>query len=137
MAAKEMYDYISVAVPDYSAITLTLRSQRVLSELPAFNQRVYVADDGSEEVITRHANSIWRVVLQWPALTEAESGTILDLYADITKGKGMARSFKWAHPTDSHTYVVKFRSNIERQIGLGALYGVVNCQFKVMGKITD
>ena len=131
---KEMYDYLNVVAPDYSAVTLTLRSQRVLSELPAFNQRVYYADDGSEEVITRHTNIIWHVKLQWPAIEGSDSGTVLDFFCDTAKAKGQARSFQWAHPTDEHTYTVKFRSNIERQVMDGSLFGIVNCTLKILGK---
>lgn len=133
MADKEMYDYLSSLAADYTAATLTLRSQRVLSELPVFNQQVYHADDGSEEVITRHNNVMFHVRLQWPAIESSDSGTILDFFCDTAKAKGFARSFQWTHPTDGHTYTVKFRSNIERQVMLGDLFGIVNCSLKVFG----
>jgi hypothetical protein len=40
MAAKEMYDYLSTVTPDYSATTLSVKPQNVLTETVSWKQNV-------------------------------------------------------------------------------------------------
>lgn len=137
MAAKEMYDYLSVATPDYSATTLSIGCQVQLVEEGEFSQEVHEGDDTSEEVISFSTSPILYVELQWPVKSESDTGTILDFFLDTSKGYGYSRSFKWDHPTDGHTYVVKFRSKIQRVYRPGVFYGINTIKLKVIGTIAD
>ncbi|MFX0201874.1 MAG: hypothetical protein ACFFCW_37670 [Candidatus Hodarchaeota archaeon] len=140
MAAKEMYDYLSEVTPDYSTTTLDIKCKVELLEDGEFSQKIHEGDDTSEEVISFSSSPKFFVQLQWPMTSEADTGTIMDFFLDTTKGYGYARSFKWEHPDDGHTYVVKFRSKIQRSykpISGGAIYGINTIMLKVIGKIVD
>lgn len=134
MAAAEIYDYVSVAVPDYD-YTLSISVQQAIMEDGSKNQNVRYADDGSEERITISNNSIFFVNLQWPTSNEVNTGIVLDLWADPVKANGKDRSFKWLHTTDGHTYVVRFESSFNRSIKEAAVYEIVNCRLRILGKI--
>jgi len=137
MALIEMYDYVSTVTPDYSAATLSLTPHNVMSELSEKNQVIHTADDNSEERISLSDDNIFRVTLAWEVITEAEAGTIVDFYYDSTKGNGIARTFKWDHPTDGHTYVVRFDGKIIRQIRPASLYDIKSITLRVVGRIAD
>lgn len=142
MAAKEIYDYVSTVVPDYSTTALSVNPQKVLVEDVEKNQEVHGFDDGSERVINYDDDFVFHVSLQWgTGISEADAGTILDFFADTSKGNGFARSFKWDHPEDGHTYVVKFRSKLRRRYKAGAATagyrGVDELKLKVIGRIAD
>lgn len=116
MAAKEMRDYLSNVVADYTSTELSVSPQQTLIEKGSLgNQIVHEADDNSEQVITLSSDSEFIVTLQWTAISEADAGTIFDFFHDNSKAKGFARSFYWQHPKDGHTYTVKFRSELERR----------------------
>lgn len=132
MADKEMFDYLSTVTPDYSAITLTVDPQEVVREEGQLNQVIHLGADGSEEVVTYSTKKIFYVNLLWPRKSSSSIGTILDFYYDAAKGNGLARSFKWDHPTDGHTYVVKFRDKMNRGIDYFQ-HGIGNVRFKVIG----
>lgn len=136
MANKALYDYLDVETPD-SNVILSVNPHRILPEMVARNQIIHLADDDSEERISLSSNKICFVKLNWLQLKATDSGTLLDFYCDSNKGDGMVKSFKWQHPTDNHIYVVRFDSNITREIKLADLHGILNIQFKVLGKILD
>ena len=135
MAAKEMYDYLSVVAPDNDETLSTPKPSEVVEELFR-NQDVHLGDDGSEEVITHDPAVIGYVTVLFPKLKAADAGTILDFWLDDTKGNCMAESFKWEHPSDGHTYVVKFRSDVKRTLRY-TTFQFPNIKLKVMGKISD
>lgn len=132
MSDKEMFDYLSTVTPDYSAITLTIKPQEVVREEGQLNQSIHLGADGSEEVVTYSTKKIFYVNLLWPRKSSSDIGTILDFYYDSTKGNGIARSFKWDHPTDGHTYIVKFRDKMTRGIHYFQ-HGIDNIRLKVIG----
>jgi len=113
MAAKEMYDYLSAAVADKD-VTLSVAPQEILTEQSSKNTVIHLGDDGSEVRVNLSDASIFYVTLQWDYLDESDSGTVIDFWNDTVKGNGMANSFKWGHPTDGHTYVVRFASDLSR-----------------------
>jgi len=138
VAAKEMYDYLSVVAPDNDVTLSTPEPQDVLTEKGLINQEIHLGDDGSEERVGFSTAAIFYVTLVWSALTAADSGTILDFYFDAAKGNGRIESFKWDHPTDGHTYVVRFDSDLSRpQKSGGRIHAIKSVRFKVLGKIAD
>lgn len=136
MAAKELYDYLTVATPD-NDVTLDVSPQDVLTEDCSMNQIIHPGDDGSEEVVTLDSDVVCYVTLKWNAISESDAGTILDFWLNAAKGNGVAESFKWTHPTDGHTYVVKFRENVTRTLEPAGIFGFSTVRLKVIGYIAD
>ena len=140
MAAKEMYDYVSTVSPDY-AYTLDMAPHDQLVEDGQKNVRIHEFDDESESRIIVSDTSVFFVTLMWKHLSEANAGTLWDLYHDTAKACGMAKSFRWLNygePSGSrHTYVVRFASPLPREIVPAALYSFTSIQLKVLGRIAD
>ena len=137
IAAKEPYYYLSVATPDYATTTLSLKSQKVINEAGTKNQVVHLGEDGSEERINFSSQSIFYFTIHFPHRSESDIGTILDFYFDEDKADGRHNTFKWDHPTDGHTYVVRFDTDLDRAITQGDFYGIPNIRLKATGVIAD
>ncbi len=137
MADFEIYDFVSTVVPDYSATTLSLKPQGVIIEDGGKDIAIHESRGGPEEAIILSDQSVFHVSLPFTALTASDSGTIFDMYHDTAKACGTSKSFKWAHPTDGHTYVVKFRDNLQRFKQNAAIYGFTTLRLKVIGRIAD
>jgi len=135
MAASEPYDFLSTITSDYN-YTLSITAQETVTEEGFKNQIIHLADDNSEERISLSIGSIFYVNIPWPILSEADSGTIHDLYHDPNKANGMVRSFKWLSH-DSHTYVVRFDGKLGRTTGYGLRWGVPSVRMRILGKIAD
>jgi len=133
MAAKEMRDYISNITADYTGANFTVKPQAILIEDGEFNQVVHAGDDNSEEVITIATEPKFYATLGWNALSEADAGTIFDFYFDTGKGYGMARTFQWEHPSDGHTYVVRFADPLTREYIKGGLYTYTEIRLRILG----
>jgi hypothetical protein len=141
MAAKEMYDYLSAVTPDVTSFTLGVSPYDVvpqgsIREAGGKNQVVHTADDDSEERISFSAAPSFRVRIAFETLTEAEAGTLMDVYYDTAKADGMLKTFKWAHP-DGHTYVVRFDCDMERVRKRADVYGFAEITLRVLGRIND
>ena len=132
MAAKEMWDFLSEVSPD-SSETLSVAPQNVLEERGFKNQIIHIGDDGSEERIVFSDSPMFYVKLEWESISESDSGTIIDFFYDPTKGNGRARTFKWAHPSDGHTYTVRFESGLSRLIK-PTIYGIASLELRVLGR---
>jgi len=132
---SEMYDFCSLATPDYN-YTLVIKAQGTVLEDTSKNQSTNLADDDTEEVITHSDKSIFWVSWDWSLLTEANSGIIFDLYHDNAKAKGIARTFKWLS-YDGHTYVVRFDCKLKRTIRLCTQFGISGIVLKIKGRIAD
>ncbi len=129
MAAKHPYDYLPTVTADVD-VTLSVSVQGEVTEESNTNVVIHIGDDGSEERILLATTPIFYATIQWNVLTEADSGTILDLYH--TSAQGMLNSFKWAH--DGYTYVVRFDGNMERT-GQHADRYAIPARLKLLGKV--
>lgn len=130
-----MYDYLSVVAPD-NDVTLSLPKPSEVTEDCFRNQEIHEGDDGSEEVVTLDTDVVCYVTVTFPKFKAADAGTILDFYLSDSKGNCMAESFKWDHPSDGHTYVVKFRSDVKRTLKYTS-FQFPHIKLKVMGRIAD
>lgn len=135
MAAKEMYDFLSVVTPDYNS-AIGIPPQGVVSEESEKNQVIHLGVDGSEERISFNSTSIFFITIGWNALSESDSGTIFDWYNDVAKANGMQRSFKYVYG-DGHTYVVRFGTKLTRSGKTMASLGISGVRLKVLGKVAD
>lgn len=136
MANVEIYDYVSTVSADNNQ-TLAVTPQNVIIESGKKNVIIHTGDDESESRIILSAVSVFYVTLTWPTKSSSDIGTLLQFYHDAAYGNGRAESFKWTHPTDGHTYVVRFESDVERQIMVSGLHGIVEVRLKVLGRIVD
>ena len=127
MAAKEMYDYLSIVTPDVD-ITLgvapyDINPQGPMPESGTKNQIIHLGDDNSEARISFSNDSIFRAIIGLETLTESEAGTVTDIYYDTAKANARQKSFKWAH-IDGHTYVIRFDCDMERVRRQHDIYGI-------------
>ncbi|HAR98399.1 MAG TPA: hypothetical protein DCS11_05830 [Syntrophus sp. (in: bacteria)] len=141
MALAEMYDYLPTVSPDADyTLGLTpyaIHPQGVVVEEGRKNQVIHVADDNSEERISFSDDAILRVRFTWETLTAAESGTIVDFYYNPLIGNALQRSFKWKHPDDGHTYVVRWDCDLARARKAYDVYGILEVVLRVLGRIAD
>ena len=147
MAAKEIYDYVSTVTPDYSAVTLQHSNPSVAGFIPRpkdvivedaiKNQVVHLYDDESEQVVDISDAWVFFVTLIFDRFLGEYAGTLMDLWLDSAKANGIGRSFPWAHPTDGHVYVVKFRSDFKRNLKPVGRFAFPTVRLKIMGAISD
>ncbi len=136
-SAREMYDYLADAVPDYSGETLDVSPTGEMKEAGKFNQVVHLSDGGGRKVVTLDSAPIFTVTLQWEGLTADDAGQIYDFYFNRAKAFGMARSFRWVHPGDGHVYVVKFASDLSRKLSGLPRHEIEELELAVIGRIAD
>lgn len=134
MAEKEMYDYLSSASPDNDQ-TLNVSPQDVLVESSSKRGEIHIGDDGSEERVAFSTASIFYVTLTWDKITTSDLGTIFDFYNDSAKGNGEFESFKWVHPSDGHTYVVRFDGELDREWRAVGRHGTRQVRLRVLGYV--
>ena len=139
--AIEMYDYLDTVTPDYGDDSgedpLSLTPHNSMIEISDKNQVIHTADDNSEERISLSDDNIFRVTLQWDIISEEDAGTVVDFFYSASKGNGITRTFTWEHPTDGHTYVVRFDSSMKRKINPASIYDISQITLKVIGRIAD
>ncbi len=135
MAAKEPYDYIATATPD-STSTLSLSAVGQFVEHGVTNQVIHLGDDGSEERIALSTAKQFYFDVPFNAMTESDAGTLFDFWCNATIGNGRMRSFNFHHAYGgtTHTYVVRFDSDLQRQIIEGNIHGM-SARLKVLGGV--
>jgi len=138
MASKEMFDYLSAATAD-NDVTLAVNPKKVIVEDGSKNQEIHFGDDGSEERISLSDDSIFYCTLIWTYMSESDAGTIMDFFHDAAKGNGNAESFKWTHPTDGHTYVVRFDGKLTKKIYAvrTSAYSYDSVRLKILGYVAE
>jgi len=135
MAVKEMYDYLTATAASSTEL-FDVKPQKILTELGRKNQVAHIGDDGSEQRVSFSNTSVFNVVLKWNVISAADAGTIMDYFHSTSLGNGISRSFRWSHPTDGHTYTVRFASDLSQFRQEVALYGFKDVTFKVLGRAT-
>ena len=128
-----MYDYLTTITPD-NDVTLSVDVRGVISEQGSGNVVFHTGDDGSEKRIKLggHGKRKFFVTLPWSALSESDSGTIMDYFWDSQKGDQGHKSIKWTHH-DGHTYVVRFEPEWQRTRELGGYHSIPGITLKVLG----
>ena len=134
MAAKEPYDYLSIITADYD-YTLTIKAQGNITEEGIKNQYLHRGDNNSREAITIFSGSMWFVSWDWAQLSEADAGTVLDLYHDSAKANGIAKTFKWSGH-DGHPYVVAFDCDLTRVGRASSAWGFKTVRLELLGRVS-
>lgn len=133
----EMWDYLSPSTADYKSTALNIDPQRVMYETGSKNQVVHLGDDGSEEIITLGGStSMFNVRLQWDVLKTTEASKLFNWWNSTALANGMARSFRWTHPLDGHTYTARFDSDLSRTLQPGWIFSVPEVRLKILGRAT-
>ena len=132
----EMYDFLSASTADYTSTDLNVSPQKILEESGSKNQIIHMGDDGSEERISLDNDPIFYVNLQWDVLGSTDAGKIVNFYYSTGVANGIHRSFRWVHPTDGHTYTVRFASDLRRFERPGNVYGIHQVKLRILGKAT-
>lgn len=133
MAAFEIYDYLSSVTADYVASDLTTQSHGEIIETGGVNGEIIEYDDNSETRIVWDDDSVFYVNFQLNALVPSDAGTIFDWYNDKNKANGIYKSFYWVHPTDGHTYTVRFNTELSRGIRPPEIHAFRSIQMKILG----
>jgi len=107
-----MFNYLSNATPDVTD-TLSINPRGTMTEYIEFEQFVDITDDYTEERGTLNNEKAFKVTIPFSALTETDADTVFDLYHNSSKANGKENSFVWQHPTDGHSYVVRFDCNLQ------------------------
>ena len=106
-----MYNLPTITA-DYTAETLNISPQNVMKVPGKKSQVVHEIDDNSIAVISESDDSFFEVALQWDHITESEHANIMDFWHNTSKANGMENTFKWDHPLDGETYVVRFLTDL-------------------------
>ena len=136
MSASEMYDFISTVTADNNQ-TLSVQPSQMITEIGSFKGKIHEGDDGSEERIQFSSTPIFYVTLYWRNRLAADIGTVFNFYFNAAYGNGNTESFKWSHPTDGHTYVVRFEGPLSRTIINPEIHGIPSCKLRILGRIAD
>jgi len=138
MAEIEMYDYLATIAADNNQ-TLTVSPRKVIVETGYKNQVIHKMDDNSEERIDFGTANIseFDVTLPFTSLTASDAGTLMLFWHNSGYGNGCTKTFKWAHPEDTHTYVIRFDCDLPRAIKYYGEHEIANVKIKVLGRIAD
>jgi len=100
---------------DYTAEILSELPQGTFTEDGSGGMIARMAEDGTERRLELGgAKPVFFVTFDWDLLSAALQDTLLDWWANATKGRRGANTILWAHPTDGHVYVVRFDFTFKR-----------------------
>lgn len=130
-----MDSYLSTVIPDYATTTLSVTPQNTIKETPILRQNLLTYDSGAIEAVSVTDDIYFQVSLEWTSISIADAATIRDFFLASAKGHGMAQSFKWLHPTDGNTYVVKFLQAPSKSIlhSMPGLSKIATIKLQVIG----
>ena len=125
--------------PDGTDVLLVAPQQTLVDDIDK-NDVIRQGDDKSEERIELGGPGlVASATLQWTNLTAADVGTIMEFWADPTKGRGRINTFLWQHPTELNgsaqpqQYVVRFKDNPKRTLYTAGHFGLGSLSLKVIG----
>jgi hypothetical protein len=139
MAIVTLYDFLTDQVADYSATTMSVDPQEVLTISGEKEVEIHSGRGQSEERIILSDQSKFWVKLQWRSLSEDDHSTLFDFYHDPNKGCGRGRTFQWSPPAqyDNHVYVVRFDCRWESFLQNYKNYGIASIILYVTGRIAE
>lgn len=111
-------------------------AQQVIPEDGVKNQIIHLADDNSETVVSLSNESVFHLSLQYGALNESESGELLYAWHSSDLADGISNTFRYTHPTDGHTYTVRFSDSMIRERRVGNIFGVPSMSLRILGRAT-
>ena len=127
----KMADYLPHKEPDYDAEFPDLPVES-LSENIDTECRIVETEDNDEERVAM-SEPFFIVTLNFPQLSKNQIATLFDFYFNGNKANGRINSFKWTHPTDSCTYVVRFDTDLESSLKRGFYADSFSIDLRVLG----
>jgi len=129
--AGYMASYLSQKTPDYDAFLPNLPVSS-FSESVTVTTNILEVDSGDEERI-QISQPDFRVTLNLSKLTRSQIEELIEFYTNETKANGKMRSFKWTHPVDGHTYVVRFDTDLIDVVRHGLFTDELSITLRVLG----
>lgn len=128
--------FLPTATPDISVI-LNIPSSETLEEFSQLEQIDIRTDSGDTKIITLKNLPRMFVKIQWNNIQDATADSIVDLFMDLLKAKGLEKSFIWVHPVTEEQYVVRFASPlaINRIAGIIGRKSVKAITLEVLGPL--
>jgi len=126
-----MASALSQKTPDYDAFLPNLPIAS-FSESISITTNILEVDSGDEERV-QIAQPDFRVTLNLPKLKKSQLEELIEFYTNETKANGKMRSFKWTHPVDGHTYVVRFDTDLIDVIRHGLFTDELSITLRVLG----
>jgi len=127
----KMADYLPYKEPDYDVEFPDLPVES-LSENIDTECRIVETEDNDEERIAM-SEPFFIVTLNFPQLSKSQIMTLFDFYFNENKANGKINSFKWTHPTDNCTYVVRFDTDLESSLKRGFYADGFSIDLRVLG----
>lgn len=127
----KMADYLPHKEPDYDAEFPDLPVES-LSENIDTECRIVETEDNDEERVAM-SEPFFIVTLNFPQLSKNQIATLFDFYFNENKANGRINSFKWTHPTDNCTYVVRFDTDLESGLKRGFYADSFSIDLRVLG----
>lgn len=130
-----MWDYLDEVTPQLDE-ELTINPQVSIPFRGSKNQKIRFTDDSRPKISTRSSTSAFFIQLQWDKISEADADIITDMYHNINKANGMARSFKWTNYSEStpRTYTVRFTGPLPGTVYSWGQHQFTNIQLLVEGR---
>ena len=132
-----IFDYLTNMTADYTSETLSVACQTEIEHIPKKNQADHEFYDGSINTVNLSDTVYFDGYLQWPkGISAADAGTVMDFYANSSKADFKRKSIYWEHPTDGHTYVIKFRGPIKYKYvaGLPGYIQIPQVPIRIIGR---
>ncbi len=130
-----MWDYLDEVTPQLDE-ELTVDCQASMPFQGSKNQKIRYTDDNKPKVSTRSSTSVFFIQLQWENIPEADSDTVIDMYHNVAKANGTARSFKWTNYSEAipRTYTVRFTGPLPGTVYPWGQHQFTNIKLLVEGR---
>ena len=100
-------DHLNIVTPDCTSGTLSVAPHNTVTYAAGRHQKILIFDEVDESRISIDDDYVFFTDIKWELIPASNSGIVIDYLLSWDKGNGIARSFKWQHPTDGETYVVR------------------------------
>ncbi len=127
----KMANYLPYKEPDYNAEFPDLPVES-LSESINAEYKIAETEDNDEERVAI-SEPFFIVTLDFPHLRKSQIAMLFDFYFDEDKTNGKVNTFKWVHPTDGCTYVVRFDTDLENSFRRGFYTDNFSIDLRVLG----
>jgi len=127
----KMAGYLPYKEPDYDAEFPDLPVRSLSESIDAEYRVIETEDDDEERVAVSEVFFI--VTLDFPHLRKSQVALLYDFYLNENKANGKINSFKWTHPTDDCTYVVRFDTDLESELKRGFYTEEFSIDLRVLG----
>ena len=127
-------DHLNIAVPDCTSGTLSVAPHNTVTYAAGRHQKIILFDQTDESRISIDSDYVFFSDVQWELIPATNSGIVTDFLLSWDKGNGITRSFKWEHPTDSETYVVR-ATKLPSIVHTPPNFFSISVSFKMLGTI--